>query len=173
MTRTEYVLETQICLSHCLYRIVTSELRQASSTNAIYPSSETGCREYSMVNPSPRWSQSGLLHSDGLLTPGSSWECLQAYSFTSAIVGLQRISLLPWKLHHPPPPSSQHKIYINHVAYTPSNAPNVTVVSMKTYHIDGNKSPSFPRFRIRIQGRKKNSWRGHQRRTVRGLHCNN
>jgi hypothetical protein len=41
------------------------------------------------------------------------------------------------------PPPSQHKIYINHVAYTLSNAPNVTVVSMKTYHIDGNRSPSF------------------------------
>jgi len=96
MTRTESVLETEICLPNCLDRIVTSELRQASSTYAIYRSSETGCREHSMVNPSPRWSQSGLLHSDGLLTPGSSWERLEAYSFTSAIVGLQRISLLPW-----------------------------------------------------------------------------
>jgi hypothetical protein len=81
-------------------------LLEASSTYAIYPSSETGCREQSMINPSPRWSQSGLLHVDGLLTPGSSWECLQAYSFTSAIVGPQRISLLPWQRHHAP--STKH-----------------------------------------------------------------
>jgi len=35
--------------------------------------------------------------------------------------------------------SPQHKTYINHMAYTLCNTPNVTKVSMKTYHIDGNR----------------------------------
>jgi hypothetical protein len=37
----------------------------------------------------------------------------------------------------------EHKTYINHVAYILYNAPTATEVSMKTYHIDGNRILSF------------------------------